>query len=210
MLSIQTDFGEDYRRYFAKRFIELGGEVLSEDSSPIGDNDFRTEVFRIKKKSPDVVLLAHLGNTLGVLLRQLKQQGVDAQFLGVYEAQELSVLNVAGDAASGMIFFSPEPKISSSYRIGFIQRFVQRYGYQPSVLAANAYDTTILAAIALSECRLDSNCAQRFVLNANYDGVSGEFIVEADGGVSREFVAKTVSHGEFVKFELGANAHLAR
>ena len=198
VMFIATDFGEDYHKHFAQRFQELGGAVLTSDRAAIGVNDFKAELNRIRAKKPDVIFAAHLGLTLGVLLKQKRELGIPSRILGVYEAEDPSVVQVAQEAAEGIQFFVPEPVEETQAVRTFQARFKQRYSEEPRILARNAYDGTRITVRALAECRMDPECARdRIYQIKDYEGASGRFSFDEDGGVRRELILKTIKSGQF-------------
>jgi branched-chain amino acid transport system substrate-binding protein len=191
VLSIATDFGEDYRKHFTARFEELGGKVLSSDSSAIGVNDFRTELISIKHRKPDVVFAAHLGLTLGVLLKQARELGLKQPFLGTYEAGDSSVRDVARDSANGLRFFVPEPAAKTSTIEEFEAKFQAKFKKPAGLLEANSYDSTTLLGDALERCGGDGSCVRdTFQRQRVYDGASGHFSLLGSEESQRHFVLK--------------------
>lgn len=200
VLFIATDFGEDYNTYFSKRFEELGGVVLTSERAAPGINDFRTELTRIRSKQPDILFAAHLGGTLGMLLKQKQIMGITSEVLGVYEAEDPGVIDVAGSAAEGLRFFTPEPLEDTETIRTFRERYQTKFGDNPTILVTNAYDATTIAVKALSECQLDSECTQKSISQIrNYDGVSGRFSIDPTDSAKRPLVLKTIQGGKFVR-----------
>ena len=172
--------------------------MLSSDRSAIGVNDFKSELTRVRGKNPDVFFAAHLGLTLGVLLKQKQEVGITAKVLGVYEAEDPSVLEVAKAAAEGIRFFVPEPVVETEVVKAFRGRYKKKYSEDARILAGNAYDGTVIAVQTLTQCHLDGDCAKEKIYQIkNYDGVSGRFSFDEEGGVERELVLKTVKNGKF-------------
>lgn len=199
ILYITTDFGLDYNKYFTERFEELGGKVVSSDTNPIGVNTFRSELMKVAALKPDVIFAAHLGPTLGILLKQAREQKMKTPFLSVYEAEDPSVIETAGTAAEDLRFFVPEPKNASSGVSAFVKSFENTYGHSPRILASNAYDATILLTRALAACDREISCAKNKLYSTrNHPGVSGSFTITSDGGAERELVLKAVKIGKFV------------
>lgn len=202
ILYLTTDFGEDYNRHFTQRFEELGGRVLSSDTSPIGTNDFKSELTKARRQKPDVLFAAHIGNTLGVLIKQARELGLHQQILAIYEAEDPSVLRLAGAAAEGLLFFVPEPQKITASVAAFQTEFSGEYGHAPLILASNAYDATLLLGQILKRCNLDRECSKREIYKIkDYDGASGIFSIDADGGTTKGFVLKTVRNGAFQRVE---------
>ncbi|MBR9705151.1 amino acid ABC transporter substrate-binding protein, partial [Candidatus Pacearchaeota archaeon] len=50
-------FGVDYGKYYKEEFEGLGGEVLLDIAYELNQNDFRTELIKIKNKKPDVIFV---------------------------------------------------------------------------------------------------------------------------------------------------------
>ncbi|WKZ57682.1 MAG: ABC transporter substrate-binding protein [Bdellovibrionota bacterium] len=200
ILYLTTDFGEDYKRHFTQRFEELGGKVVSTATSPIGTNDFRSDLTALRAKNPDVVLAAHIGGSLGALLRQAKQLGLKQQFLAIYEAEDPSVIEAAQGSAEGLQFFVPEPVEETAVVKRFQSAYVEKYGVRPLILASNAYDATTILARTIHECNFDRSCSKaKIYALKDYDGASGRFSIDSDGGTIKGFVAKVVAHGQFVR-----------
>ena len=119
--------------------------------------------------------------------------------LAADDAEEQSVLDIAGTAAEGLSFFAPEPLVASAEARSFQDRFVKRLGYRPPTLSANAYDSTRLTAPALVECKCEPECARNtMAIVQGYAGVGGNFSIN-NGKTDRDFVLKHVQVGTFVR-----------
>ena len=106
----------------------------------------------------------------------------------------------AGVNAEGVSFFVPEPQRTSWVREQFLKRFQQRFGYQPPILASNAYDATVILVRALHSCNLDPECAKREIYQTqNFPGVSGTISIGEDGAARKEFVLKMVKGSKFLR-----------
>lgn len=197
ILHLTTQWGEEYQQHFQKEFKHLGGRVLDSITNPIGVNDFRTELIKIKASNPDILLLAHIGPTLGTAIKQAREIGIKAQIVTVNDAEDQSVLEIAGSSAEGVIFFTPQIGALASHD-QFEQAFVTRFGHSPNSLSRHSYDSTILLARAVSSCKNSSICVKAKLHQAEYHGATGRIQFEADGSSTREFVRKNVRNGRFV------------
>lgn len=196
VLNIETDFGIDYQKYFSTRFKELGGKILFSQSQPIGVNDFKSELSKLKVKNPDVILSAHLGLTLGVLLKQARQLGIKTQFLGTNEAADISVREIAKEHANNLLFFVPEPEIKSEKIRNFEEKYLAKYKSAPSLTEASSYDSTIALVDSLSVCKGNASCTRDNILKLKtYEGVSGRFNVIGSEESSRHFILKAIKSG---------------
>ncbi len=197
VLSIETDFGIDYRKFFSNRFEELGGKVLYSQSQAIGVNDFKSEITILRNKKPDVILAAHLGLTLGALLKQARQLGIKTPFLGTNEAEDPSVREVAKNAAEGLTFYVSQPENKTEKIKNFEESFFDKYNTKAGLAEASYYDSTMLLAESLAFCKGEAICTRDYIFKMKiYDGVSGRFSLIGTDESSRNFVLKQIKNGE--------------
>ncbi len=199
VMHVETQWGQDFAKYFAEKFQKLGGEIPGTVSRPPEVNDFRTELTRIKGRDSDVVFAAFVSPNLANLIKQARQLGYKKQFLLTDEAEEQSLLEVAGKEAEGARFFSPMPLKVTANINRFQNRYTKKFGILPSVLAANAYDATKLALEALRICNRETECARNKLYETkDYFGVSGKFSIRKDGGADKPFRLREVKNGRFM------------
>lgn len=198
VLFLLTQWGQNYSKYFSEEFSKLGGTVVSSFENPIGAVDFRTELLKISNSKPDVLFIAHVGAELGTALKQARQAGLTVPILGAHEAEEQSVLEVAGAAADDLTFLSPRlPRTTTVYK-KFRDHYRQKYSSEPGILASNAYDATTIVIQKLRECRLDTTCAKNKIYEIkNFPGTSGVFSITSEGGTVKDFVRKSAKSGSF-------------
>jgi branched-chain amino acid transport system substrate-binding protein len=139
---------------------------------------------------------------LGNLLKQSKQLGVTAPYFVPDEAEDPTVLKIAGEAAEGIKTFAPSPSATNPEFIAFRERFLKKYNQEPTTLSANSYDATILVGQALSKCKRDKTCIQKELYStSHYNGVSGIFSINSDGDTEKPFLLKEVKNGKFVTID---------
>ena len=203
ILYIGTTFGENYSAHFAKQFEKLGGTILHNDVTILGDNDLRAPLTAVKRKNPDVFFAAYFGTNLGIVLKQAKEIGLHQQILGVYEAEDPSVLQTAESKANGLQYLLAEPEVDNKLQEDLRKEFQQRFAYSPSVLSRNAYDATNILVKTLAKCKLDPECSKSSVYQTKeYPGFSGTFSIDSDGGAEKKFVLKEIKHQQFVRLHL--------
>ncbi len=201
VIYISTTFGEHYSKHFIAEFEKLGGKILYNDTTLLGDTDLRSVLTKARAGNPDVLYAAYFGTNLGIVLKQAKQLGIQQPILSVYEAEDPSVLATAGRHAEGLRFFISEPEYDNATSLDTIQRFRDRHGYAPRILGRNAYDATTLMVRALSKCKLSATCTKdELYQTQDYHGLSGTFSIDPDGAATKRFILKTVRDQTFVKF----------
>jgi branched-chain amino acid transport system substrate-binding protein len=196
IITIETNFGVEYRKHFKAAFETLGGGIVADESYQLGDIDYRTQLTRVRAAKPDAIFAATFGHFLGLTIRQARELGERAQILSVYEAEDDSVLAAAGRHADGLRYFvSYDPsgtEVSSRVR----ERLAQRLGQTPSTFSLNAYDATTLLAKALISCKGKGPCVSDWLRTVKaYEGVSGVFSIAADGAAERSFHLREIREG---------------
>lgn len=73
-----------------------------------GDKDFSTLVAKLKKDNVDFVYFGGYYPEMGQILRQAKQAGLKAKFMGPEGVGNSSLSNIAGDASEGMLVTLPQ------------------------------------------------------------------------------------------------------
>ena len=200
VIHINSIFGEQYAINFRKQFEKLGGRILDFDTTEIGDTNIHPLLSRVKGHNPDIIFAGYFGLNMGIVLKQARELGIKQQILGVYETEDPSVIETAGEAAEGVQFFVPEPLHASEEQVKFRERFIKNYGFEPNVFAANSYDAITILGKSLQVCKQSSKCTLGKIYSGEtFDGMSGTIQISPDGGTTKEFVLKTVRNGQFVR-----------
>lgn len=201
VLFVETNFGAGYAKHFSRCFSEAGGEVVSHSSFELSNRDFRAMLLHIREAKPDVIFIGSFGATLGMLLRQARELQLNIPLLSTYESEDPSVLEIAGIVPPDFLkFLVAQSSDNNDTRADFIERFRKRFGYEPRILAANAYDALVLGAATFARCGRKSQCfADTLRETRNYPGASGYFSISADRSAQKDFVLKTVERKSFVE-----------
>ena len=71
-------------KYFVEHFDAIGGEILLEDTYTNGDNDFSAQISRLQAlgQKPDVIFISSYGTDVGVIVRALREIGIDSPVIG--------------------------------------------------------------------------------------------------------------------------------
>jgi branched-chain amino acid transport system substrate-binding protein len=114
-----------------------------------GDMDFAAQVSRLKEARPDALYFGGIFREAGQLLRQCRQAGVRAAFVGGDAVLDPEFVRLAGEevAAGAFLTFAPDPRLLDSAR-PVIRQYESRYGrLGPHVL--HVYDAVgvVLQAI---------------------------------------------------------------
>ncbi len=176
-----TDYTVLLARYFAERYLQLGGRIVGEDTYAAGTTDFSAHIARLKGLStpPDVLYVASGPDEIGSLVKQLREASVDEPIVGGDGYDTPLLLEIAGAAAND-VYFTTHTLFDRAQATPLQKRFMDayqaRFGNPPeSSFAGLGYDAVNLLAAAIE---FAGSAKQKAVANAlevtrDFQGVTG-------------------------------------
>ncbi|MDO8660946.1 MAG: ABC transporter substrate-binding protein, partial [Candidatus Woesearchaeota archaeon] len=150
---VNNDYGVGSKNEFTKKFKELGGAVVDEESVEIGASDARTELTKIKNKNTSAIFLAVYPQEGGIILKQAKEIGLNTQFVAstaILGGKEL--FDIAGRAADGLLVTTSQFDVNATTAKKFSDEYHKKYGVIPNLYSARAYDGLMIIAQAMTSC----------------------------------------------------------
>jgi branched-chain amino acid transport system substrate-binding protein len=126
-------------------------EVLFEGVN-VGDKDYSALVSKIKAARPDLVYWGGLHDTGGLILRQLRDQGVKATFMGGDGMADDEFSAIAGPGSEGTLMtFSPDPRTNAA-NTKIIEVF-RKKGFEPQAYTLYSYAAVQIVKQAAEEAK---------------------------------------------------------
>ena len=202
ILYVNNDFGLDQANVFKNEFEALGGDILSKDGFEQGATDFKTELAKMKSKSPEAIFCPAY-TEIAIILKQAKELGMPQQFLASVPFENPDILKAAGNAAESVIYphhfnsDSIEPLVQE-----YQKKYLAKYGRKSEGFAALAYDGIHIIAHVLKTCGDQPTCIKDTLYKVkDFPGVTGVTTFDDHGDVLKQIVIKTVCDGRFTKYE---------
>ncbi len=104
----KQQYGEGLARSVQDGLKKGGANVVFFDGVTAGEKDFSTLVARLKKENIDFVYFGGYHPEMGQILRQARAAGLKTQFMGPEGVANVSLSNIAGAAAEGMLVTKPK------------------------------------------------------------------------------------------------------
>ena len=189
---------------FSEGFKKNGGEVVEDQSFPGDATDVRAQLTRVKAANPDVILVLAY-KTTGLVLKEARELGIDAQFIGTLDFELPEVVDIAKNAADGSIYtkaaFDPQNPASDALK-AYVSEYEKRYGKEPEVYGATMYDMLHMLSDAAAKGKGDSEAIRSNMLAIkNYPGASGATTFLPNGDVDKPVVLKTIKDGKYVSYQ---------
>ena len=185
----RTAYGQGLASEFVKAArAALPGVQITQQYTTDKATDFQAILTAIKGKKPDIVFFGGSDNVGGPMLRQMKQLGIDARFMGGDGICTTELPRLAGDglldnqmvcAANGGITGAREKDMAQ-----FIERYRKRFSMDVLAYAPFAYDAVMTMAAAMQKA--DSAEPAKYLpelASINHEGVTGPIAFDARGDI---------------------------
>jgi branched-chain amino acid transport system substrate-binding protein len=183
LVNDQSVYGKGLMDVFKAAFTDLGGEVLSEEAVTVGEADFSPIVTKIEGEAPEIVVFGGFIAEGAVLVKQLKDAGVAAIFMGADGVADQEWINQSQGAAEGAyVSRGPVPADNTLYD-AFVAAFQASEGEKPGQFAQQYYDAANIMMAAIEKIAtvdadgnlvIDEGKLIAEVRKADYAGASGQ------------------------------------
>jgi len=159
----------------------LGHPLVVELSYQEGDTDFSAQLERIKALDVDAVFT--YGNSLesALILRQMRDMGMDQWFLGSDRMVTDELIEIVGPDHGRVVAGYPyDPTSEDPKHLQFVADFRHAFGEEPETYAAHAYDGMKMLIEATERAGLNRALIRDELVAMNpYHGVTGVQIFDA-------------------------------
>lgn len=202
---VSNDYSVGLAKFFREEFVKLTGDensIVDVANYQTGDKDFTAILTNIKALNPDAVFAPGNFTESALLVKQARQLGIDAQFMGgdTWETQEF--IDVGGKDVEGVALSTAfdREKASTEEAKKFLDAYIKEYNGEPSALTAMAYDAYLIAVSGIEKAGTATDTVKiRDAIAATKDleCVTGMTTLDENGDPIKGVVIKTVKDGKF-------------
>jgi ABC-type branched-subunit amino acid transport system substrate-binding protein len=188
--------------HFNRSSTRIGFPVIIEERFSDGETDFKTQLERIKKTTPDAILIWGNAKESALILKQIRELGMNQPAYGSDRMVNTEFLDLAGPLAENIVTtcqYNPDandPKLKA-----FKSNYLKRFGQEPDVFAAHAYDGMNLIIEAVQKVGLNRALIRDILTDMKtfqgYQGVTGPVIFDATWNNVRPIFIAEVNNGKF-------------
>jgi len=189
--------------HFNRSATRIGFPIIIEERFSDGETDFKERLERIKKTSPDAVLIWGNATESALILKQIRDLGMIQPVYASDRIVSNEFLKLAGNLAEGLVTtcqYNPQaddPKLKA-----FKESYIKRFGMEPDVFAAHAYDGMNILIAAIRKAGLNRALIRDVLTDMKtfqgYHGVTGKVIFDATWNNIRPIFMAEVRNGKFV------------
>jgi branched-chain amino acid transport system substrate-binding protein len=203
VLYTNNDFGRGLSAPFVEEYLRLGGDIVERDPFHPTQEDFTPYLRRIQSRGINVVFIAGVDAGAITIIRQARELGLNATFLGSSALERLRTLGPVYDGTVVGMLYHPQ---SSPEARRFAAAFRAAYGRDPDSFAACAYDAVNVLAEAVRRggaSRREVHDAliamQGNAAGAAWKGATGAIQFDANGDpVGKRYILATIRNGALV------------
>ena len=170
-----------------------------------GETDFTTQIERVINSSPDAVLLWGNAKETALILKQMRKMGMKQPVYGCDRLVNPLFLEIAGEDAEGVVTtcqYNPTADIPALK--AFQKNYYMRFGMEPDVFAAHAYDGMNIIIKSIHIVGLNRALMRDVMTDLKtfqgYQGITGEIIFDASWNDIGHIWMTEVRDGEFEFF----------
>ncbi|HEY7715464.1 MAG TPA: branched-chain amino acid ABC transporter substrate-binding protein [Candidatus Binatia bacterium] len=194
----KTLYGQGVAENFRSEAKKLGINVLGFEGTEERAN-FSPMIIPLKAKNPALVYFGGIYHQGGLLLKQLREKGVKARFMGPDGLDSAEMVKIAGASVTDSYYTSVAgPPAAHPETAAFAKKFKQRFGKEVESFGMYGYDATLVGISAMEQwikanggkkpSRAEVSAAVRKL--KNFRGVTGsiEFDPKGDPVKAKYFV----------------------
>jgi len=196
---LASDYSQGLADVFKRKFTEMGGKIVGEETYAKGSTDFRSQLTAIKRSQPDGIYVPGYYTDIGVIARQARELGINAKLMGGDGWDSEKLFELGGSAVEGSYFSNhyspddPNPRIQK-----FIADYKAAFGSVPDSLAALGYDAAMVAVDAMKRAPNLDRVSVRNAIAAtkNFPGVTGTITLDDKRNATKPAVVLEVGKGK--------------
>jgi branched-chain amino acid transport system substrate-binding protein len=188
----RTAYGQGVADEFEKAVKGSGGNTVGREFTNDKATDFTAILTTLKAKNPDIVFFGGMDAVAGPMLRQMKQLGINAKFMGgdgicSSKLPELS----AGTIADGQVICAEaggidpkDPKATAAME-DFRKKFEAKFKTKVEIYSPYVYDSVMVMVAAMEKAGSADPAKYLPVLakTDSYKGITGSISFDEKGDV---------------------------
>jgi branched-chain amino acid transport system substrate-binding protein len=184
----RTAYGQGVAEEFEKAVKAAGGNLVGHEFTTDKASDFNSILTTLKGKKPDVIFFGGMDAVAGPMLKQMKQLGINAKFMG---GDGICTTELAKLAADGMgeenVFCAEAGGVEGEQKAGmdkFRADFKTKFNADVQVYAPYVYDAVkVMAQAMVSADSADPAKYLPKLKEISYKGVTGSIAFDEKGDI---------------------------
>ena len=184
----RTAYGQGVAEEFLKAATASGGTIASRQFTNDKEKDFSSILTAIKATKPDVIFFGGMDAVGGPMLRQMKQLGIEAKYMGGDGICTGELPNLAGGGlVKGNVVCAEAGGVEGEQKAGmedFKKRYKEKFNIDVKLYAPYVYDAVNVLVAAM--VKADSADPAKYLpelAKTDYKGVTGQIAFDEKGDI---------------------------
>jgi branched-chain amino acid transport system substrate-binding protein len=184
----RTAYGQGVADEFMKAAKAAGANIVAQQFTNDKATDFNAILTAIKGKKPDVIFFGGMDAVAGPMMRQMKQLGIEAKFMGGDGICTEAMAKLAGDAiGEGNVICAEAGGVVDTEKKGmedFRAAYKKKFGIDVQLYAPYVYDSVNVIATAMQKANsVEPAKYLPELAKIHYKGVTGPIAFDARGDI---------------------------
>ncbi len=184
----RTAYGQGVADEFEKAVKAAGGKIVGREYTNDKATDFNAVLTKLKGAKPDLVFFGGMDAVAGPMLRQMKQLGLNAKFMGGDGICTGELAKLAGDAmGDGQVVCAEASGVTADKAKAmddFKAKFKTKFNADVQIYAPYVYDATMVMVAAMQKA--NSTDPKKYLpelAKISHDGVTGKISFDPKGDI---------------------------
>lgn len=209
IIYVKNDWGESLKNAFTESFKASGGTIVFEESINEGSKDLKNIVAKLNKvkQEIDAIFAPTYPEEGGLLLKQIKESGIDLPVFGGDTWANDLIIKTAGKSAEGVKFLAPMQYEGNEY-IEFKDKFRLKFNKDPDLPASAGYDAMKIILYCIKNIINEGkevsgeNIKMCLYQIKDFKGATGSTTFDNHGDViSKQFSRRSIKDGKIIYVE---------
>ena len=197
LIYINNEYGTGLANAFEKTFVENAASVLLKEKYDQGATDFRTILAKMRGVDFDCVYLPGQPRENGLLIRQLREMGIDTTITANLSVESPDFYAIAQKGGEGIVFSTPVFDVNANEKSikTFVEEYEFRFNSKPDAVAGHGYDAANIIVQSINMAGHDVNKVKDQLYKIeNFPGVTGNTTFDDHGDVVKAVMIKKLNH----------------
>ena len=178
-----TAYGQGLADAFENTIKGMNVKIVAREHTTDKDTDFKAILTKIKGRAPDLIMFGGIDPQAGPMIKQMKELGIKAKFIGGDGMQTPNFIKIAGEASTGAMASIPGlPKDLMPGGKIFLEKYKAKFNQEVELFAPMDYDAVFVLIEAMK--RVGSVDPAKFLPEIGktaYQGVIGPIAFDDKG-----------------------------
>lgn len=202
---VYYDASSDYGKGLYKAFKDTYKGEIIEEAYQSGDKDFQAALTKIKGQDFDTFVILGYYTEAGLITKQAREMGIQQAILGPDGFSDAKFIEGAGQKNADNVYYVSgySSKVALSDKTtDFVAAYQKKFGQEPNMFAALAYDSIYMIAEAGKEAKTSKDLTESLAKLTDFEGVTGKISIDENHNPVKSAIMVKLEKGQEVSAEV--------